>query len=191
MELCFATNNEHKIEEILAIVGQEFTIHAMSYYGFHDDIPEPGATLEENSLIKAQTIFRKIGIPVLADDSGLEVTALNNEPGVYSARYAGDQKSHKDNNALLLRNLSSHTDRSARFRTVITYMDSDHQEQFEGIVEGEIIKDQRGFGGFGYDPLFVPSGFSNTFAEMSFDDKNKLSHRARAFQKLAAYLNGR
>lgn len=189
MDICFATNNKNKIEEIGALIHQGFSIQPMSFYKLHEDIPETGTTMEENSRIKAVTVHNKLRIPVIADDSGLEVEALYGAPGVYSARFAGEHGNHVANNRLLLQKLEGIEHRNARFRTVITYISDNTEIQFEGIVEGEIISKERGSKGFGYDPLFVPKGFDRTFAEMSLEEKNGLSHRSRAFEKLAHYLN--
>ncbi len=189
MDICFATNNKNKIEEIGALIHQGFSIRPMSFYNLHEDIPETGTTMEENSRIKAVTVHNKLRIPVIADDSGLEVEALYGAPGVYSARFAGEHGNHTANNQLLLQKLEGIEHRNARFRTVITYISDNTEIQFEGIVEGEIISKERGSKGFGYDPLFVPKGFDRTFAEMSLEEKNGLSHRSRAFEKLAHYLN--
>lgn len=191
MTLCFATNNPNKIKEIAALVGSDFTIRPMSEYGINEDIPEPGDTLEENSMIKAKKIFDELHIPVIADDSGLEVSILNGEPGVKSARYAGESKIDSENTSLLLNNLKGQIDRSAQFRTVITLLSAGESIQFEGIVKGHIIMHPRGTHGFGYDPVFEPLGFNRTFAEMTFEEKNNLSHRAIAFNKLADHLNAK
>lgn len=163
----------------------------MAELGFHEDIPETGITMEENSLLKAEYLYERVGVPVIADDSGLEVKALNGEPGVYSARYSGVHGDHQANNELLLNNLTGVEDRAAQFRCVITYLDKNEKKQFEGIIRGEISHELTGTQGFGYDPLFVPEGFDLTFAELDPQVKNGMSHRGRAIEKLAEYLNGK
>lgn len=155
---------------------------------YHEDIEEIGATLEENSKIKADTIFNHTGIPTIADDTGLEVYALNMEPGVYSARYAGPQKSDQDNMHKLQKALAAKENRKARFRTIFTFVTKDFFEQFEGIVEGQIHHEQIGNMGFGYDPIFIPEDKKLTFAEMTLDEKNKISHRARALSKMVDFF---
>lgn len=187
-KICFATNNAHKIEEVQAILGENFTLLTLKQIGCEDELPETGNTLEANSLQKAQYLFDHYQIDCFADDSGLEVTALNGEPGVFSARYAGEQRSHADNIALLLKNLSGVKDRSAQFRTVITLILDGKVTQFEGAVKGEIIEELRGDEGFGYDPIFIPEGYNQTFAEMSLEEKGKISHRAKAVGKLINFL---
>ena len=188
MTLCFATNNRNKIREIAALVGDEFIIKTMKEAGIKEDIEETGTSLEENSSLKARYVFDRTGLPVIADDSGLEVRALGGEPGVHSARYAGAQRSDRDNIGKLLVELEGEMDRDARFRTVITFLDDMGESQFEGIVEGRIIEMERGSGGFGYDPVFIPAGYDRTFAEMPLNQKNQMSHRSRAFQKLVEFL---
>lgn len=186
--LCFATNNAHKIEELQAMLGLTFTLKTLSEIGCHDDIAETGTTLEENSLIKAQYVWDNYQMDCFADDSGLEVAALNGAPGVYSARYSGVHHSFAANNALLLRNLAGITNRAAQFRTVITLILGGEIHQFEGIIKGNIIDQPRGTEGFGYDPLFVPDGYNQTFAEISLAEKSLISHRAKAVEKLVAFL---
>jgi XTP/dITP diphosphohydrolase len=187
-KLCFATNNAHKLEEIQAILGDSFDLLSLKDINCIEELPETGNTLEANSLQKAQYLYDHYQINCFADDSGLEVNALGGEPGVYSARYAGEQRIHADNIHLLLKNLSGKSDRSAQFRTVITLFQNGEYHQFEGIIKGQIIEDLRGTDGFGYDPIFMPEGFDKTFAEMSLEEKGRISHRARAFQKLVAFL---
>lgn len=187
-KLCFATNNAHKVEEVQAVLGNRFELSTLKQIGCNEELPETGNTLEANSLQKASYLFDNYQIDCFADDTGLEVTALKGEPGVYSARYAGEQRSHSDNINLLLKNLSGKTDRSAQFRTVITLIIDGKVEQFEGIVKGEIIETLRGNEGFGYDPIFIPEGFDRTFAEMTMEEKGKISHRGRAFEKLVTFL---
>lgn len=190
MRICFASHNPNKIQEIAEMAPEGIEIFGLNELGFHDEIPETGTTIEENSRIKAKTIHSKFHIPVFADDSGLEVSALNGEPGVFSARYAGPIKNDKANMDLLLKNLKNTTDKSAQFKTVITYIQENGSEnQFTGIAIGEIIETPRGDHGFGYDPIFVPEGYDRTFSEMTSNEKHALSHRAKAFQQLLSYLN--
>ncbi len=183
-----ATNNAHKVEEIEYLLGDKFEILSLNQIGFEGDIEETGTTLEENSMLKAQYIFEKYGQNCISDDSGLEVSALNNAPGVYSARYAGPQRNHGDNMDLLLKNLENVTNRAACFRTIITLIFEGNVHQFEGEVTGEIIGKKRGSQGFGYDPIFVPTDHQQTFAEMDLNEKNGLSHRAKAIQKMVDFL---
>jgi XTP/dITP diphosphohydrolase len=186
--LILATNNVHKVEEINHFVGDKFDLITLQQVGFEGDIHETGSTLAENSLIKAQYIWDTYHKNCMADDSGLEVFSLNNEPGVISARYAGEQRSHEDNMNLLLYNLKEKSDRSAQFRTVITLIIDGKINQFEGIIRGEIIHEKRGSQGFGYDPIFLPEGYVHTFAEMNLEEKTGLSHRTRAIEKMVDYL---
>lgn len=187
-KLCFATNNAHKLEEIQAILGDSFELISLKDINCTEELPETGNTLEANSLEKARYLYEHYQVNCFADDSGLEVHALGGEPGVNSAHYAGPQRSHADNVNLLLANLAGKTDRSARFRTVITLIQNGEMSQFEGSIKGQIISELRGTEGFGYDPIFVPEGYGTTFAEMSLAEKGKISHRAKAFEKLVAYL---
>jgi XTP/dITP diphosphohydrolase len=186
--ICFATNNAHKVEEIQAILGDNFKLLTLAEINCREELPETGDTLEANSLQKAKYLFDNYHVECFADDTGLEVIALNNEPGVYSARYAGEQRSHADNINLLLKNLAGKTDRSAQFRTVITLISAGQTYQFEGFVKGKIIEELKGTQGFGYDPIFMPEGFDRTFAEMSLEEKGKISHRGMAFRLLVEYL---
>lgn len=203
MKIVFATNNAHKLDEIRHILGDKFEVLSLNDINCHDDIPETGSTLEENARQKAQYIYDKYHLSVFADDTGLEVDALNGEPGVYSARYAAikdpNAESHDSeaNMTTLLQNLKGKENRNARFRTVIALIltqtpptggQGGLTSLFEGIVEGSIIKERRGGEGFGYDPIFQPEGYDKTFAELGNDIKNKISHRARAVAKLAQYL---
>ncbi|MBA4057677.1 MAG: non-canonical purine NTP pyrophosphatase [Marivirga sp.] len=189
MMLCFATNNKHKLEEVKHIVGPDHKIVSLAEINCTEELPETRDTLEGNSLQKAEYIFEKFNIPCFADDTGLEVEALDGAPGVYSARYAGEHKSSDDNINLLLDKLADKSTRNARFRTIITLIGLDGKPIFfEGIIRGEIIKEKRGTSGFGYDPIFIPEGFNRTFAEMTLTEKNSLSHRAIAVKKLGAYL---
>lgn len=188
IKLILATNNSHKVEEIQHFLGDKFELLTLNQIGFEGDIDETGTTLSENSQIKAEFIYQKYQQNCLADDSGLEVFSINNEPGVYSARYAGKHRSHEDNMNLLLENLVDKADPSAQFRTVITLIIDGKINQFEGIVKGKIISEKRGNQGFGYDPIFVPDGYERTFAEMTLDEKSSLSHRTRAIQKMIEFL---
>ncbi|MGV3599389.1 MAG: non-canonical purine NTP diphosphatase [Bacteroidota bacterium] len=188
MELVFATQNPHKAREIEAKLGDGFTIISLDTLGITEEIPETATTLEGNALMKARYVFEKTGRNCFADDTGLEVEALNGEPGVYSARYAGLQKNPEDNIRLLLEKLQPYSNRKARFRTVIALIIEGEEYTFDGIAEGEIISSKRGEEGFGYDPVFVPAGHNRTFAEMTLDEKNELSHRAKAFAKMKEHL---
>ena len=186
--LIVATNNRHKVDEILALLGNEFELLTLADIGCHEELAEDQDTLEGNSFQKASYVFEKYNEDCFADDTGLEVDALNGEPGVYSARYAGAQRNSEDNINLLLKNLSGEQNRKARFRTVVTLIRKDGVHQFEGKVEGRILSERKGNGGFGYDPVFVPDGFTRTLAEMTMEEKNRISHRARAVQKLVEFL---
>lgn len=187
-KLCFATNNAHKVVEIQAILGNSFELLSLNDIHCKEELPETGNTLEANSLQKAKYLYDNYHVDCFADDTGLEVHALKGEPGVYSARYAGLQRSHADNINLLLKNLVNKPNRSARFRTVITLIQDGNITQFEGIVNGKIVEVLRGTEGFGYDPIFIPEGFDRTFAEMTLTEKGEISHRGRAFQKLVKFL---
>jgi XTP/dITP diphosphohydrolase len=191
MELVFATNNKHKIREISALLNDDFRILGLTDLNITEEIPEEAETLEENAMFKARFVHEKTGMNVFADDTGLEVSALGGAPGVYSARYAGEAKSFDDNIDKLLREMGSASERSARFRTVIALILDGNEYLFEGIVEGEIIRERRGTGGFGYDPVFIASGYDKTFAEIPLEEKNSISHRARAMKQLLAFLNER
>lgn len=188
MELVFATNNAHKLEEVRQILGERFTIHSLKEIGCHDDIPETGDTFQDNALQKARYVKEHYGYDCFADDTGLEVKALNGAPGVHSARYAGDHDSEA-NMTKLLRELEKKQDRSAQFRTVVALILNGQEVLFEGIVTGKIATERHyGQSGFGYDPLFIPDGFTETFSQMSPESKNQVSHRGRAVRKLADYL---
>lgn len=181
--LYVSTKNQHKLEEIGQILGGGVTIlHPAEN---DPDVAESGETLWENALLKAKAGFERSGVPTIADDTGLEVDALNGEPGVYSSRFAGENASYEDNRHKLLADLSGvpSSERAARFRTVIAYVDGERELRFDGVVEGAIISDERGDGGFGYDPIFLPEGEEKTMAEMSQDEKNEISHRGRAFRE--------
>lgn len=189
MRLIFATNNSHKAEEIRAVTGNKLEIITLKEAGIERDIPEPFDTLEENARHKSMTIYGSTGVDCFSEDTGLEVDALNGEPGVKSARYAGEERSFDANIEKLLSNLAGKSDRSARFRTVISLVIGGKETLFEGICRGTIRTERRGNAGFGYDPVFVPEGSEKTFAEMSMEEKNKYSHREKATQKLVAFLN--
>ena len=190
-KLVFATNNAHKLEEIRAILGDRIEVLSLKDIHCDADIPETADTLEGNAALKAEYIYRNYGMDCFADDTGLEVEALGGAPGVYSARYAGSGHDSEANMKKLLAELNGVTDRKARFRTAICLIEGGEKHLFEGIVKREIIEDKPGNSGFGYDPVFVPEGYAETFAEMGNDEKNKISHRARAVQQLCAYLNRR
>ncbi|TYR38165.1 RdgB/HAM1 family non-canonical purine NTP pyrophosphatase [Sphingobacterium phlebotomi] len=187
MELIFATNNAHKLEEVQAIVGDKFSIKSLADMGCFDDIPETGVTFEENAKQKTDYLVDKYGLDCFGDDSGLEIDALNKEPGVYSARYSGSRDMEK-NIDLVLAKLGDNLERTARFRTVISLFLNGQQHFFEGVIEGHVIHERQGSGGFGYDPIFIPEGYDKTFAEMTLGEKNQISHRAIAVGKLAAFL---
>jgi len=189
LKLIFATNNQHKVDEIRSILPREFEIFALKEAGIDIDIPEPHHTLEENASEKSRTIFKMTGSSCFSEDTGLEVMALNGEPGVKSARYAGDGSSFDANIEKLLANLAGKPNRSARFRTVISLLIDGKETLFEGICEGKIIEEKRGQHGFGYDPVFIPTGSVKTFGEMSMEEKARYSHRARATEKLVVFLN--
>ncbi|TWJ18527.1 XTP/dITP diphosphohydrolase [Bacteroides zoogleoformans] len=184
----FATNNTHKLEEVSAILGKKIELLSMKDIDCNVDIPETADTLEGNALIKARYIFENYHLDCFADDTGLEVEALNGAPGVYSARYAGDAHDSEANMKKLLKEMENVENRRARFRTVFALIINGKEHLFEGIVKGEIIKNRKGTSGFGYDPVFVPEGYSQTFAEMGNELKNKISHRAMATQKLCHFL---
>ncbi len=189
MEIVFASNNLNKIREINNVLGNSFKLLSLKDICMEEDIPENEATLEGNALLKARFIHNATGMNVFADDTGLETEALNGDPGVHSARFAGENKDSEANIDKLLALLEKKTSRKARFRTVIALILDGKEHLFEGIVEGEIITERRGKMGFGYDPVFLPEGRKLTFAEMDLDEKNKISHRARAFAGLKAFLS--
>ena len=184
----FATNNKHKLEEIQQIVGDKLSILSLQDMNFREDIPENEPTIEGNALYKARFIYNRFGKDCFADDTGLEVVALNGEPGVLSARYAGEEKNYQSNNELLLKNLNPFPNKSARFKTVIVCVLEGREYVFEGIIEGTIVNEPKGKNGFGYDPIFQPSGYQQTFAELSEEVKNTISHRARAMESLFMFL---
>ncbi|HLP12578.1 MAG TPA: non-canonical purine NTP diphosphatase [Flavobacteriales bacterium] len=189
MKLCIASQNRNKITEFQVFLSGNFELVLPVDFGITDELPETGNTLESNALQKARFIHQKFKVNCFADDSGLEVESLNNEPGVYSARYAGEQRNANDNMDLLLKKLENKSNRSACFKTVIALIIDNKEYIFEGKMEGEITRERRGNNGFGYDPIFVPHGFSKTFAEMNSDEKNAISHRAMAVKKLVNFLN--
>ena len=189
--LVFATNNLHKLEEVRDILGGSFRIASLKEIGCTDDIPETADTLEGNALQKARYVKDKFGYDCFADDTGLEVEALGGAPGVFSARYAGLGHDSEANMRKLLKELEGKTNRQAQFRTVVALILEGREYTFEGIVRGTILTERRGTAGFGYDPVFVPEGYAETFAEMGSEEKNRISHRARAVQKLADFLHKR
>lgn len=186
--VCFATNNQNKLNEIRSILESRFIVKSLNEIGCNVELPETQTTLEGNSKQKAQFVLQNFGVDCFADDTGLEVETLNGEPGVYSARYAGSQRSNSDNINLLLTKLEGSKNRNARFRTVITYSTEVGDFQFEGVVNGVIIESLKGEKGFGYDPIFRPNGYNKTFAEMSQAEKNLISHRGIAVNKLIDFL---
>ncbi len=188
MEIIFATQNPNKLREIASLMPEGIILTGLDAARFTEELPETGDTLEANALQKARHVWEATRQPCFADDTGLEVHALSGRPGVYSARYAGEQKSADDNIGKLLSELENSSDRSARFRTVIAFIDESGEHLFEGIVEGTVIPEKRGTKGFGYDPVFMAEEMTKTFAEMELEEKNKISHRKRAFQKLVEFL---
>lgn len=189
MELVFATNNAHKLTEVGAVLGDGFRLLTPRDCGIAEEIPETQPTIEGNALQKARYLYERTGRDCFADDTGLEVEALGGAPGVHSARYATDGHDFAANNRLLLKNLEGQMNRRARFRTVIALIVRGEEHLFEGIVEGRIVDAERGTEGFGYDPLFIPEDGNKTFAEMSAEEKNLVSHRGRAVRRLAEYLH--
>ena len=190
-KLVFATNNAHKLEEVKAILEPEYQIVSLKELGCFDDIPETEKTLDGNALLKARYIFDKYGVDCFADDTGLEVKALNGEPGVYSARYAGEDNNAQENMKKLLKNMTGVESREACFRTVIALIESGEVRFFEGRIEGKIAEKPKGTACFGYDPVFVPDGYQLSFAELGLEEKNKISHRALAVEKLTKYLKSK
>lgn len=188
ISLVFATHNANKAKEVQAMLGDDFWVKTLTNIGVHDEIPETQNTLEGNAHQKSSFIYQANHVNVFSDDTGLEVEALNGEPGVFSARYAGDQKDNDANMDLLLSKLESHSNRKAQFRTVISLYYNDQHHYFEGIVKGEINVSRSGDKGFGYDPIFTPEGYSKTFAEMNAEEKNAISHRGRAIRKMVDFL---
>jgi XTP/dITP diphosphohydrolase len=199
MKIVFATNNQHKLQEVRQILGNQIEVLSLSDIGCNVDIPETGQTLEENALLKARYVYEHYQIDCFADDTGLEVDALGGEPGIYSARYAGEGHDSEANMAKLLLKLGENNNRKARFRTVIALIQKKNvcpcgctsikqEHLFDGVVEGQITRERSGAEGFGYDPIFRPDGYEQTFAELGSDIKNHISHRARATEKLCAFL---
>lgn len=187
--LYLATQNKHKVDELRALLQDHFTVRDLSSLALSEEIPETGTTLTENSLQKARYIADKFQVSCLADDSGLEVEALQGAPGVYSARYAGEPKNDQANVSLLLQNLQDVSNRQARFVTVLTYFNGTSYHSFEGEILGNIVEAPRGSQGFGYDPVFQPENETRTFAEMTLLEKNQIAHRARALEKFINFLN--
>ena len=189
MTIYFATHNQNKVKEIAKLLPDGMELRSLDELNLTEEIPETADTIEGNSLMKTQYVYNKHGVACFGDDTGLEVEALDGAPGVYSARYAGPQKNSQDNMDLLLSKLEGKTSRKARFKTVITYIsETGATHQFTGIANGIITETQSGQEGFGYDPIFQPDGFDTTFAEMSAEAKNRISHRAKAFEQLVNYL---
>lgn len=188
MELIFATHNEHKLVEIRSLLPQNITLRSLGDIGCTEEIPETSETLEGNALLKATYVLESYGLPCFADDTGLEVAALEGAPGVYSARYAGEPKNEARNSEKLLRQLEGHKDRRAQFTTIIALCLGKETHIFKGSVKGVITYAPRGLNGFGYDPVFQPDGLEKTFGELTLKEKNQLSHRARAFSKLISFL---
>jgi XTP/dITP diphosphohydrolase len=189
MKLVFATHNSNKAKEIQSLLPENFQILTLSDINCHEEIPETAETLEGNSLLKAKFVSDHFNLNCFADDTGLEIYALNGRPGVYSARYAGEEKSAEANMNLVLSELEKESNRKAQFRTVITLILNTETYVFEGVVKGEISFEKRGSDGFGYDPIFIPEGQTKTFAEMTLAEKNQQSHRARAFEKMVTFLH--
>lgn len=187
MQLCFATNNAHKLAEIQAMLGDEFTLKSLRDIGCHEELPETTDTIIGNSHQKAAYVWQNYNVNCFADDSGLEIDALNGAPGVHSAYYSGE-RNHQKNIARVLVELANEPNRKAQFKTIITLAFEGKYHQFEGVVTGTLLYEPRGMQGFGYDPIFVPNGYNTTFAEMSIQEKSQLSHRAKAFQQLINFL---
>ena len=187
--IVFATNNSHKLDEVRAIIGDSFQVLSLEDIHCREDIPETADTLEGNALLKAEYVANHYNQDCFADDTGLEVEALDYAPGIFSARYAGPGKDSKDNMEKLLKELEGKSNRSARFRTVIALLLDGENHLFEGVVNGKIIEELRGNAGFGYDPIFVPDGYEETFAELGDDIKNKISHRAEAVRQLKRFFD--
>lgn len=189
MNLVFASNNQNKILEIQSILNGSIKVLSLEDIGCHEDIPETADTIEGNAILKADYVTKKYGYDCFADDTGLEISALNGEPGVYSARYAGEQRDSDDNMNKVLDALSDASDRNANFKTVIALNLNGKQHLFTGIANGKITHDKKGSQGFGYDPIFQPEGYQETFAELPLNIKNEISHRAKATQQLIDFLN--
>ena len=189
MKIVFASNNKNKINEISQQLPKTIEVVSLADIGCTEDIPETGQTIESNAIIKANYVTEKYGLPCFADDTGLEVEALDGEPGVYSARYAGEGKNDDKNMALVLAKLDQESDRKARFKTVIALNINNEKHLFTGIVNGNITQEKIGTNGFGYDPIFAPEGFAETFAQMTIEQKNEISHRGKAVEQLVKYLS--
>lgn len=190
-KLVFATGNSNKVKEVNELLDGSFEVVSLKEIGFHEELPETSGTIEGNALQKARTLYQQLKVDCFSEDTGLEVDVLDGEPGVNSARYAGPDKSSEDNIDKLLSKLEGVTDRSARFRTVVALVLDGEEFLFEGIAEGEILKQRSGTGGFGYDPVFLPKGATKTFAEMGADEKNAISHRGKAIRKLISFLKNK
>jgi len=188
MKLIFATANQHKAEEVRKLLGDAFTLLILADLGYTEDIPETGNTLEYNALEKARFIWEKFGLPCFSDDTGFEVAALNGAPGVFSARYAGEARDPKSNLQLVLKNMEGETQRTARFRCVVALIIAGKEICFEGKIDGRLLTAPQGEQGFGYDPVFCPDGYSYSFAELSLEEKNRISHRGQAIRKLVDFL---
>ena len=188
-KIVFATHNENKLKEVAALLSPLYHVVGLNDIGCHEDIPETENTLEGNAYLKSKYVYDHYGLDCFSDDTGLEVTALHGEPGVFSARYAGEGRNSDDNMAKLLRELHDKTDRSAQFRTVISLILKGEEHHVEGSVRGNLIEEKRGRAGFGYDPIFQPIGYAETFAELGSDVKNEISHRAIAVKKLIRFLH--
>ena len=191
MRLIFATNNQHKLKEIVSSVSKKYEVLGLKDVNISEEIPETHETLKENAIEKAMYIYNKFGYDCFADDTGLEIDSLDGRPGVYSARYAGEACSFQDNVNKVLSEMDGLENRLARFRTIIALVEKGIVYTFEGVIEGTIISDEKGSDGFGYDPIFLPSGFNQTFAEMPLALKNSISHRARALKKFIEFLEAR
>ncbi|MEQ8336001.1 MAG: RdgB/HAM1 family non-canonical purine NTP pyrophosphatase [Cyclobacteriaceae bacterium] len=188
--ICFVSHNKNKLVEIRQLAPEGFDFFGLDELGLNEEIPETGNTIEENSALKAQFVFQRYKIACFADDTGLEIDALNGEPGVYSARYAGSGNNSVKNMELVLNKMEGKENRKARFKTVITYIDKQGKHHsFEGIVQGHILEAPKGTKGFGYDPIFKPVGYKKTFAEMTLEEKNRISHRSKSFNKFFSFLN--
>ncbi|MEQ8552980.1 MAG: RdgB/HAM1 family non-canonical purine NTP pyrophosphatase [Cyclobacteriaceae bacterium] len=188
--ICFVSHNKNKLVEIRQLAPEGFDFFGLDELGLNEEIQETGNTIEENSALKAQFVFQRYKIACFADDTGLEIDALNGEPGVYSARYAGSGNNSVKNMELVLNKMEGKENRKARFKTVITYLDKQGKHHsFEGIVQGHILEAPKGTKGFGYDPIFKPVGYKKTFAEMTLEEKNRISHRSKSFNKFFSFLN--
>lgn len=188
-EIIFASNNAKKVDEVRAILGKNYTIKTLKDINFTEEIPEPYDTIRENSIYKAKFFVEKTGLPCIAEDSGLEVDVLDGRPSAYSARYAGEERNDIKNYEKLLSELEDKENRKARFVSIITFLDGDKLEVFEGNMEGNIAEKPKGGNGFGYDPIFVPTGYTQTNAELTAEEKNTISHRKKALDKLTEYFN--